>query len=277
MQPSWPAPWCSRAPLPTPSRWPADESVASAPIEQGTPDAGESAPVVDQGDAPLPPAAPVEETAGNGGSADSGTETPDAGTPSGDPADGPADVPADTEEQPPTGSGEEAGATPPATEGLPVGSEETPGTETPAETPAEAPAAELPLTGDAAPADRDRSTGRRPGRRAGFPSRNHRRPGARCQDGRQGKSRTRNPRQSCPARASSSSPRALPTGPRSSGTTGWSATSPASGWRTTPSRSRRWSVPRTSRASATRSSRTSWRETRRRCSPTWRPPTRMTC
>ncbi|MFJ6416027.1 hypothetical protein [Paeniglutamicibacter sp. NPDC091659] len=124
---------------------PADESVASAPIEQGTPDAGESAPVLDQVDAPLPPAAPVQETSGTGGSADSATETPEAGSPDGDPAESPADI----EEQPPAGSGEESGATPPATE------ETTPGAEAPAETPAEAPeeapAAELPFTGETAP------------------------------------------------------------------------------------------------------------------------------
>ena len=126
---------------------PADESVASAPIEQGTPDAGETTPVLDQGDAPLQPTTPVEEASGNGGSADAGTEAPDAGTPGGEPADGPAD----TEEQPAAGSGEEAGATPPAAEDLPAGSETTPGAEAPADAPVEAPAAELPPTGEAVP------------------------------------------------------------------------------------------------------------------------------
>ncbi|MFF5794340.1 hypothetical protein ACFY5D_20020 [Paeniglutamicibacter sp. NPDC012692] len=121
---------------------PADESVASAPVEQGTPDAGETTPVLDQGDAPLQPTTPVEEASGNGGSAGAGTEAPDAGTPGGEPADGPADTEGET------------GATDPATEEVPADTEPAPA-EGPAGAPVDAtvdaPAGRLPAAGQPAP------------------------------------------------------------------------------------------------------------------------------
>lgn len=124
----------------------ADDLVASAPVEQGTSGAGESASVIDQGEAQVPPVATVDGTAGDSTAAE--TETPEADAPSGDAAKGPAD----TTEQQPSGSGEDAG------------DEQAPGADAPEDAPAETtdetPAEEdqtlteeaAPLTGAEAPA-----------------------------------------------------------------------------------------------------------------------------
>ena len=105
-----------------------DESVASAPVGQGTPGAGDSTPVVDLGEAPVPPAPPVDGT----GDEAPGAQSPDAGTPGDDAATGQAG----DEEQPSAGSGEEGGTTLPSTEDLPADTEEAPGEEAPEEVPA---------------------------------------------------------------------------------------------------------------------------------------------
>ncbi|MFC5132941.1 hypothetical protein [Paeniglutamicibacter kerguelensis] len=134
-----------------------DDSVVTAPFEQGTPDAGESAPVVEQGEAPLLPELPVEETARNGAAEEPTAGTPDADidadadAPGGDATTGPAD----TEELPPAGAGEETDAPAiPETDGLPAGAEAP--MENPAVAPADAPAETLvekvlPLTEKTAP------------------------------------------------------------------------------------------------------------------------------
>ncbi|MGL3807135.1 LPXTG cell wall anchor domain-containing protein [Paeniglutamicibacter sp. R2-26] len=129
---------------------PADDSAATAQIEQAAPEADQSVPAPAPADAPsIPavPAAPADETPG--------TDAP-AGEPATDPAGAEADATSPATEELPAAEGSTGDETP-ADASTPVPAEIP--AEVPAEVPAEAPASEVlpagqpaPLTGTEAPA-----------------------------------------------------------------------------------------------------------------------------